>query len=70
MTSAEYKPFLSGTYLLGLEGNKKHFQKGDGLESVYGSSKYVDAFNLKFKVYTDPQEVNSYFDPSFVESVK
>ena len=29
----------------------------------------VDAFNVKAKVYEKPQDIDSYFDPSFVAEV-
>src|SRR6185436_3803475 len=43
---AEYAGFLKGTYFLSLDEAKKRFAKGDGFESLYGSSKIVDDFNV------------------------
>ncbi len=63
----EYAKSLGGTFLLDLKGNQAALKPGDGLDSVYGSSKVVDAFNVKSKVYDKPQDVASYFDPSLVE---
>jgi NitT/TauT family transport system substrate-binding protein len=60
----EYKPFLKGTKILKLDGAKKVFEKGDGFTSLYGSTKISDDFNLKYEVYTEPQDVDSYIDPS------
>lgn len=60
----EYKPFLQGTKILTLEEAKKAFTKGDGLDSIYGSSALVDKFNVANKVYEKPQPVDSYIDPS------
>jgi NitT/TauT family transport system substrate-binding protein len=57
---------LSGTFLLDLKGNQAAFKKGDGLDSVYGSSKVADAFNVKAKAYEKPMDIDSYIDPSFV----
>jgi NitT/TauT family transport system substrate-binding protein len=66
----EFGPNLAGTYLLNLDGNLKAFEKNDTLNSVYGSSKNADAFNVKFKVYEKPQDVDAYLDPSFVKALK
>ncbi len=63
---AEYGANLEGTYLLTLEENVKHLEKKDSLDSVYGSSKVADEFNVKNKVYEQSQEVDAYFDPSLV----
>jgi NitT/TauT family transport system substrate-binding protein len=63
---AEYGPNMAGTYLLTLEENAKHLEKSDGLDSVYGSSKVANDFNVKNKVYEQSQDVDSYFDPSLV----
>lgn len=70
LSPAEYKPLLGGTYLLTLEEAKARFQMADGLGSVYGSTKIVDAFNVDNKVYEKPQNVGSYFDPSLIRSLK
>lgn len=64
LSPEEYKPFLKGTKILTLEEAKKIFAKGDGITSLYGSSKISDDFNLKYEVYTAPQDIDSYIDPS------
>ncbi|HEY0007184.1 MAG TPA: ABC transporter substrate-binding protein [Tepidisphaeraceae bacterium] len=64
----EYGPNLAGTFLLGLEGNLKAFEKSGSLESVYGSSKIADAFNVKYGVYKEAQDIDSYLDPSFMKA--
>lgn len=67
---AEYEPLLKGTKILNTEEALKVWAKGDGLDSIYGSSKIVDAFNVKFEVYKKPEEIESYLDPSlFKEAV-
>ncbi len=66
----EYKPLLGGTYLMDLEEAKAAMAKGDGFKSLYGSSKIVDAFNLKYDVYKQPQPIDSYIDPSIVMELK
>ena len=67
---AEYKPLVKGTRLLTLAENKKVFMKGAGLDSMYGSSKTSDDFNVKYEVYKTPQDVDSYIDPSLVQAQK
>ena len=67
---AEYEPLLKGTKILSTEEALKVWAKGDGLDSIYGSSKIVDAFNVKFAVYEKPEDIESYLDPSlFMEAV-
>ncbi len=61
---SEYKPFLKGTKILTLEEAQSHFEKGDGFTSIYGSSETSDDFNVKYEVYGEPQDVDSYIDPS------
>jgi NitT/TauT family transport system substrate-binding protein len=66
----EYKPLLSGTYLMNLEEAKAVLQKADGFGSVYGSNKIVDDFNLKYEVYKTSQANDSYVDPSITLQLK
>lgn len=65
----EYEPFLKGTYILSLDEALKRWDKGDGLSSVYGSTKNVNAFNLKFEVYKDSQDADKYLDPSLTKAL-
>ena len=39
LTPAEYLPLLKGTKLLDVAAGKKTFKKGEGLDSLYGSTK-------------------------------
>ncbi len=66
----EYEPFLKGTYILSLDEALKRWEKADGLASVYGSTKNVNAFNLKFGVYKDSQDSEKYLDPSLTQALK
>ncbi len=68
----EYEPFLKGTYILSLDEALKRWEKGDGLDSVYGSTKNVDAFNVKFGAYKgkESQDAEKYLDPSFTKALK
>jgi NitT/TauT family transport system substrate-binding protein len=65
----EYEPLLKGTKILSLEEALKCWEKSDGLDSVYGSTKNVNAFNLKFGVYKDSQDPEKYLDPSLTKAL-
>jgi NitT/TauT family transport system substrate-binding protein len=62
----EYAAAMPGTYFLSLAEAKQRFVKGDGLESLYGSSKIADAFNTENKVYATPQPVDEYIAPEIL----
>ncbi len=65
----EYKPLVKGTKLLDLTEGKKAFVKAEGFKSVYGSSAIADAFNVKYEVYKEKQDVDSYNDPSLTNEL-
>ncbi len=64
LNAAEYEEFLKGTKILTLKEAKKHFAKSKGFDSVYGSSKISDDFNVANKVYDKPQNIDIYIDSS------
>ena len=68
----EYAAFLPGTRLLTLaEGAKVLTNKTDGLDSVIGSSKIANEFNVKNGVYKESQDVGTYLDASLtVDALK
>jgi len=66
----EYEPFLDGTYILSYEEAQKVWKKSMGLESIYGSTKVSDSFNVKYKVYKKPLRTERYFDPSVTRDAK
>src|SRR6185295_12173779 len=68
LTPEQYEPLMKGTHFLDAKENKEHFKAGKGLESVYGSSEIVDAFNVKYSVYKKAQAVKGYLDPSLVQA--
>jgi NitT/TauT family transport system substrate-binding protein len=70
LSPEEYMEFVEGTKILTPEEARKAFQKGDGLDSIYGSSMIVDKFNVDNKVYEKAQDVDSYIDPSFAGGSK
>lgn len=65
----EYAAHVPGTYFLSLDEAKKRFTKGDGMDSLYGSTKVADAFNVANKVYKESQPVDDYIFPDFVQSM-
>ncbi len=69
MPGEEYKKLMAGTAFQDMAGNLKAFEKGDGLDSVFGSSKTVDTFFTKNKMYKKAVKYEEYFDPSLVEAL-
>jgi NitT/TauT family transport system substrate-binding protein len=63
----EYVKYLPGTKFLSPEEALARFEKKDTLDSLYGSGKVADAFNVANKVYKDPQNVDSYIDGSLAK---
>ncbi|SHL56380.1 ABC transporter substrate-binding protein [Fibrobacter sp. UWH4] len=68
ISEKKYATFMGGTRFLTAEEAAARFKKGDGYGSVYGSSKNVDAFFVKNKVYEKNVDVNRYIIPSFTET--
>jgi NitT/TauT family transport system substrate-binding protein len=60
----EYAKFLPGTRFLSPEEAIARFEQKDGLESLYGSGKVADVFNVANKVYPQSQPVAEYIDSS------
>jgi NitT/TauT family transport system substrate-binding protein len=69
LTSEQYAPLLGGTFLLGAEGNLKHYQSGTTLDSIGYSSQLVDGFNLENGVYKVAQKPEAYLDSSLAAAV-
>ncbi|MGC4092510.1 MAG: ABC transporter substrate-binding protein [Polyangiaceae bacterium] len=67
LTPEQYKPLMKGTHIMDLAEGQKHWAKAEGLESVYGSSKIVDDFNLKNKVYKAAMKYEEYLEPALAE---
>ncbi|MBX9931051.1 MAG: ABC transporter substrate-binding protein [Methylobacterium sp.] len=59
--------FLKGTKLLTLAEGRKVMKDADGFGSLYGSSRYADAFNVKYEVYKTAQDLKSYIDPGLTD---
>ncbi|WP_372644150.1 ABC transporter substrate-binding protein [Hyphomicrobium sp.] len=64
----EYKPLIGGTKLLDIAAAKKVFAKAKGFGSLYGSSEIANAFNLKYAVYKEKLDVDSFIDPSLTNA--
>jgi NitT/TauT family transport system substrate-binding protein len=63
---ADYAAAIPGTHFTSLAESKKHFQKGKTFESLYGSTKVANDFNVANKVYKDSQVPDEYIYPDFV----
>ncbi len=69
ITPEEYEPFLKGTHILTMDEAIKRWDTADGLGTVYGSSKVVNDFNVKFKVYEKSQDITKYLDSSLTKAL-
>ena len=67
LTPQQYLPLLKGTHLLDAAAQKQAFRKGDGLDSIYGSTRNANAFNVRNAVYKQSQNIDAYIDPALVE---
>ena len=70
LPASDYAPFLEGTYLLDLDEAKKiGSSTSEGFESLVGSTKIVDAFQVANEVYAEPQDLDSYIDLSLISEL-
>lgn len=65
----DYEQFLQGTRILTLAENKERFKDAEGLDSVVGSSRIVNDFNVAQDIYKTKEKVEDYLDSSFVDSL-
>jgi NitT/TauT family transport system substrate-binding protein len=65
----EYAAAMPGTHFLSLAEAKKAYKKGEGLSSLYGSSKISDDFNVANKVYKASESIADYIYPELVEKL-
>ncbi|MCP4119177.1 MAG: ABC transporter substrate-binding protein [Desulfobacteraceae bacterium] len=63
----DYEEMINGAHLLGREENKKIYTRGDGLDSLYGSTKISDQFNVSTQQYNSSQDVSSYIHDGFIK---
>ena len=66
----QYEQFISGTHFLSVADNKNVFKKSEGLESIYGSSYYVNKFNLDFNIYEKDINVDSLITDEIVNGIE
>lgn len=59
--------FLKGTKLLTLSEGRKVMKDAEGFGSLYGSTRFADAFNVKFEVYKTAQDVKASIDPALTD---
>lgn len=69
LSPAEYAGFIDGTKILTLEEAKSFLDKTDGFDSLYGSSRISDEFNVANDVYKAPMDIDSYIDTSLMEAL-
>jgi NitT/TauT family transport system substrate-binding protein len=62
----EYAAALPGTFFLSLAEAKKRYKKGEGLDSIYGSTKVANEFNVTNNVYKTPEKIDDYIYPDLV----
>jgi NitT/TauT family transport system substrate-binding protein len=62
----EYAAALPGTFFLSLAEAKKRYKKGEGLDSIYGSTKIANDFNVANSVYKTPEAIDDYIFPDLV----
>lgn len=69
VTPEQYATAMPGTYFLTLAEAKVRFAKGEGFDSLYGSTKIADDFNVANKVYAQAQSVDEYIDPEIINNL-
>ncbi len=65
----QYADIVKGTKILTLKEAKAFFKKAKGFNSIYGSTKISDDFNVANKVYTKPENIDSYIDSSIIDKM-
>lgn len=66
VTPQAYKAFLGGTRLMSLADNKAAMVKNNSFKSLYGSSYFVNQFNVSAGIYSKPEPVDALIDPNVV----
>jgi NitT/TauT family transport system substrate-binding protein len=69
LSPEQYAPLMTGTFLLGADGNAKHYRPGDSLESVFYSSQVVDGFNVEHGVYKVSQKPEAYLNAALASNL-
>ena len=66
----QYEQFVGGTHLIDINENKKVFTKGQGLDSIYGSTYNVNKFNVTNGIYKAEVDADQTIDPIIISSIK
>jgi NitT/TauT family transport system substrate-binding protein len=66
ISPSAFRPLLKGTHLLTRHDAEAIFVKREGFQSLYGSSRIADRFNVDNAVYKKPQDVDSYIDATLL----
>ena len=69
VTPDAYAAAMPGTYFLSLAEAKQRFVKAEGFESLHGSSRVADEFNVSSKVYAQAQSIDEYIDAEIINSL-
>lgn len=67
---AQYEQFVGGTHLLDLAANKKVFVKGNGFDSIYGSTYHVNKFNVENGIYTTEVDADGLITAKLLDSIQ
>lgn len=70
LSPEEYEPFFKGTRILSLKLALRVWEDKDSLNSLYGSSRVVDQFNVDQGVYESKLAIENYLDPSLTKAVE
>lgn len=66
----DLEKLMAGTTLLDLKENQRVFQKGEGLDSLYGSSYHVNEFNMRIGIYKDSPVVENTIYPNLIQEIQ
>ncbi|GAA5010291.1 ABC transporter substrate-binding protein [Acinetobacter puyangensis] len=67
---AQYEQFVGGTHLLDVAANKKVFVKGNGFDSIYGSTYHVNKFNVENGIYTTEVDADGLISAKLLDSIQ
>jgi NitT/TauT family transport system substrate-binding protein len=67
---AKYEKLMEGTKILTLDEALAFAGKGAGFDSIYGSTKASDDFQVSNKVYEKAQKIDRYIDMSIMQALK
>lgn len=68
LSPSEYEPFLAGTKILTREQAAEFFVDKPGFQSLYGSTRISDSFNVKYQAYSEALTVEDYIDSTLTVS--